>query len=252
MRAGDKARRRHGDAATAPWRPRLGKPKLHGGLCLLLLATAAFGAGGFPQADESLQYTVNWPSGLSLGEGRLDARKSAAGWEFELQLDAAVPGYAVADRYRSLANGELCSQEFEKNSVHGRRTAREKTVFDYRRNLARRNTVNGGKSELPIPACAHDALAFVFHVRRELAQGRVPPPQAVLFGSPYQVRLDFGGPQMVAANERREQADRVAVSFKGPASAMNFEVFFARDAARTPLVIRVPFALGTFSMELVR
>ena len=57
---------------------------------------------------------------------------------------------------------------------------------------------------------------------------------------------------MVAVNERREQADRVAVSVKGPASAINFEMFFARDAARTPLVIRVPFALGTFSMELVR
>jgi hypothetical protein len=31
-----------------------------------------------------------------------------------------------------------------------------------------------------------------------------------------------------------------------------FEVFFARDAARTPLLIRAPFALGAISMELVR
>ena len=45
-----------------------------------------------------------------------------------------MPGFAVADRYRSLANAELCSQEFEKNSVHGKRKTREKTVFDYRRN----------------------------------------------------------------------------------------------------------------------
>jgi hypothetical protein len=29
-------------------------------------------------------------------------------------------------------------------------------------------------------------------------------------------------------------------------------MFFARDAARTPLVIRVPLSAGTFSMELVR
>jgi hypothetical protein len=29
-------------------------------------------------------------------------------------------------------------------------------------------------------------------------------------------------------------------------------MFFARDAARTPLVIRVPLSVGTFSMELVR
>lgn len=226
--------------------------KRPGLMCGLLAATAAWSAGGFPQTDESLNYTVNWPSGLSLGEGRLEAKKTAAGWEFDLLLDAAVPGFAVADRYHSLANADLCSLEFEKNAVHGKRTAREKTAFDYRGGVARRDTIGGGKSKLPIAACARDALAFVFHARRDLAQGRVPPPQAVLFGAAYQVRLEFTGPQAVTANERREEADRVAVSVKGPASAVNFEVFFARDAARTPLVIRVPFTLGTFSMELVR
>jgi hypothetical protein len=29
-------------------------------------------------------------------------------------------------------------------------------------------------------------------------------------------------------------------------------MYFARDAARTPLLVKVPFALGKFSMELVR
>ena len=29
-------------------------------------------------------------------------------------------------------------------------------------------------------------------------------------------------------------------------------MYFARDAARTPLVMRAPFALGTFSVELQR
>jgi hypothetical protein len=29
-------------------------------------------------------------------------------------------------------------------------------------------------------------------------------------------------------------------------------MFFARDAARTPLIIRVPLSLGTFSLELAR
>ena len=61
-------------------------------ICGFLLAVTMWGAQGFPQADETLNYTVNWPSGLSLGEGRLEAKKNAAGWEFDLQLDAAVPG----------------------------------------------------------------------------------------------------------------------------------------------------------------
>jgi len=53
-------------------------------------------------------------------------------------------------------------------------------------------------------------------------------------------------------DERRTDADRIVVAMKGPASDLNFEIFFSRDASRTPLLVRVPLALGTFSMELVR
>jgi len=44
----------------------------------------------------------------------------------------------------------------------------------------------------------------------------------------------------------------VTASVKGSASEIGFEVFFLKDAARTPALVRVPLALGTFSMELVR
>jgi hypothetical protein len=42
------------------------------------------------------------------------------------------------------------------------------------------------------------------------------------------------------------------VTVQGPASEITFEMFFARDAARTPLVIRVPLSPGMFSLELAR
>jgi hypothetical protein len=38
----------------------------------------------------------------------------------------------------------------------------------------------------------------------------------------------------------------------GPTSTIKFEMYFARDAARTPLLIRVPLQMGSFAMELVR
>ena len=69
-------------------------PAVH---ALVLLAYAAAYGGGFPASDETLSYTVNWPTGLSLGEGRMTASHSAATkdtpdrWEFRLALDAAVP-----------------------------------------------------------------------------------------------------------------------------------------------------------------
>ena len=224
---------------------------------VLLLTPATFG-GGFPVSDESLSYTVNWPTGLSLGEGRMTASHSPATsnspdrWNFQLTLDAAIPGFAVSDRYRSSASGGFCSTSIEKESTHGLRKSQEKTVVDAARRIAERSTPGGGKSEVSVPDCARDALTFVYYLRRELSQGRIPPPDTVLFGAKYQVRLEYTGPQMVTVNGKKAEGDRVIAHLKGPASDQTIELFFARDPARSPLVIRVPFSLGTFSMELVR
>ncbi|HWB95449.1 MAG TPA: DUF3108 domain-containing protein [Bryobacteraceae bacterium] len=215
-------------------------------------AGPAAAQSGFPFTSETLNYSVNWPSGLSLGEGHLRATTGTDGWEFEMSRDASVPGFTVHDRYRSTASPNLCSLEFEKDLTHGSRRSREKTLFAYAEGIARRTTLNGGQSEISISDCAKDALDFLFFARRELGQGKVPPPQTVLFGAAYEVRMEYTGLQKVAVNEARLDADRVTVAFRGPSSNFSFEIFFARDAARTPLVIRAPFALGSFSMELVR
>jgi hypothetical protein len=39
---------------------------------------------------------------------------------------------------------------------------------------------------------------------------------------------------------------------KGPKADFAFDIFFARDAARTPLSVRIPLPLGVFSLDLVR
>jgi len=219
---------------------------------LFLPAWLALASGlaqtGFPFQEETLAYTLNWPSGLSLGDGRMTARRVASGWEFELKLDASLPGIlTITDRFRSVEQNS-CSVEFEKEAVHGPKKTRETTQFDTAAGMARRATHNGGTSTLAIAACVQDALAFLYYTRRELGQGRVPPPTTIYFGAPYQIRLEYAGAQSYGG----AVADRVVAAVKGPASRHAFEILFARDAARTPLSIRVPFPLGTFSMELVR
>lgn len=94
-------------------------------------------------------------------------------------------------------------------------------------------------------------MAFTYYARVELGQGRVPPPQQVFFGSPYNVRMDYAGAQNIQTEQKTVVADRLAVAVKGPRSDFNFEIFFARDPARTPLRILIPTALGTFTLELV-
>ncbi|HWR54524.1 MAG TPA: DUF3108 domain-containing protein [Bryobacteraceae bacterium] len=225
-------------------------------LLTALIASAAWAgqnkpaAAPVPFANETLSYTINWPSGLSLGEGRMTANRSGEEWRFGLALDASIPGFTLTDTFASLAAGEFCSREFVKKSTHGKRKTDEKTTFEPDRRIATRETTGGGKSEISIEACPRDALAFLYYVRRELSHGRVPPPQTVYYGAAYQVRLEYGGAQAIRVNDKPYTADRIMTTFKGPASNFTFEMFFARDAVRTPLVIKVPLMLGTFSMEL--
>lgn len=215
---------------------------------------AAASAQTPPLGEETLNYAVNWPSGLSLGEGRMEAKKAGDRWEFALTLEAALPGFAVNDRYRSIAGPkDFCSLEFEKEATHGKRKARERTSFDLGKAVATRETLGGGgKSELPIPACPKDALTFLYYMRSELSQGRLAPAQTIFFGAPYQVKLEYGGTQNLRIGETRVEADRLTAVVKGPASNTTFELFFAREAARPLVLVRVPFSMGVFSMELVR
>jgi hypothetical protein len=223
--------------------------------CFFLIAACPWAADaptGFPFTGEDLRYSVNWPSGLSLGEGHFRARRVPEGWDFSFTLSAAIPTYSVVDRHRALATTELCSLRLEKDSVRGSRKTREETVFDSSSNLATRTTVNGGKSEFSIPACPRDGLTFLFYTRRELGQGRVPPPQEIFFGAGYRMRLVYTGPQTLTIGGRPSVTDHLQASLKGPKSDWTFDMFFARDPARTPLLVRVPFALGSFSLELIR
>jgi hypothetical protein len=227
-------------------------------LCLLLPLLGAPAQtddqSGLPFQDESLHYTVNWPSGLSLGEANLTAHRAAGGWDFELTLDAGVPGLRIADRFHSVTRPDLCSVQLNREISHGARKTSEKTVFDYDDGIAHRTSLNGGgTSNVPIPKhCAWDGLGFLFVARRALAQGTAMPRQEILLGPPYSIGLEHTGEQTVTVGGKPAVSDRVAVSVKGPASSSNFELFFARDAARTLLVARIPSSLGTISLELSR
>ncbi len=207
---------------------------------------------------ESLHYNINWPSGLSLGEASLSgtrekpSEKSPESYDFQFSLDAGIPGFAVADKYRSEASKDFCSIEFDKNVSHGSKKADEKTTFDSEKGTATRETKDGGKSDVTTTSCAKDALDFLYYVRRELAQGRIPPRQQVYFGSPYQVSLDFAGTQMIKVGEKSVEADRLNGSLKGPQSDASFEIYFLKDSARTPALVKVPLAVGTLSMELMK
>lgn len=228
-------------------------------LSLALLALfpflAAFAQPGFPFTDETLRYNLSWQNGTSVGEATLTAYRSAAGWNLTAALHAGVPGFALVDQLQSAVDQGLCSQEFERSLTHGGKRTGEEITFDQRAGSATRTTVfpvGGGKTEFSIASCSRDALAFIYYARVELGQGKVPAPQYVYFGSAYTVTLQYAGPENIASGGKPVVADRVHAAVKGPKADFQCDLFFARDAARTPLAIRIPLPLGAFSLDLVR
>ena len=215
---------------------------------------AAPGPTGFPFTDEDLNYSVNWPSGLSLGEGHLHAKHTGGNWNFTLAIDAGVPGYAVKDTYHSASVPDFCSVSFERSTSHGSRTTQEKETINRDRSTVTRETLSkeGGKSDFAVPMCVKDALTYLFFTRRELGQGRVPGTQQILFGGLYEIRMSYAGAPMISVGNKQEQSDQVTCTVKTASSQYTFDVYFARDAARTPLLIAAPLAMGKFSMELIR
>ena len=220
------------------------------------LLPAADQLTGFPFQNETLRYRVIWPGGQSLGDVTVSAQKTEDGWSFDLSTTLTIPLVPIADKYHATAKGlDLCSVTLRRELSHGSKKVIEKTELDQKRNLAQRQTVvpaGGGTSELQLPTCGRDALTFQFLARREMGQGRVPPAGKVFFGSGYDVKTNYTGPLEIPVAGKATVTDHLDVTVKGPASEFALEIFYARDAARTPLLIKIPLSMGAVSLELVR
>ena len=78
-------------------------------LIALALCMTAAGQPADQATEEVLSYSINWPSGLSLGEAQFTAKPAGAGRAFHLALLASMPGFPVQDDYRSRATADYCS-----------------------------------------------------------------------------------------------------------------------------------------------
>ena len=197
---------------------------------------------------ESLRYVIKWPSGLNLGEASLNS----SGLTFTFEVDASLPAYTIHDRYTSSTTAQLCTVRFERETQHGSKKTNERIVIAADGKI-KRETVNGGSTEIPASSCAHDALALLFATRLSLQQGKLPAAQTVLFGSGYPVRFENSGTENITVSDKPALADKVTCILTLPKSGdYRIEMYFLRDLTRTPALVRAPFALGTFTLELVR
>ncbi len=204
-------------------------------------------------ADEALTYAISWPSGLGVGKADFRARHTDPGWRLRATLRASLPEIEINDVFVSLADDALCSIEFEKHARHGAKRAHESLRFGptavRRINLAGRAGDPAGVE--PAAGCSRDALAFLYHLRRDLAAGRMPSGADIFFGARYRLQLRYAQTRTVVLNGERRIADELLASVRGPASEHSFSVHFGRDEARTPLLFQVEVANARFTMQLL-
>ncbi len=226
-------------------------------LALLALAAATALAPGEEPASpipdsEQLMYTIAWPSGLPVGRASLRARTLDPGWRFEMTLRATLPSIEIDDVFVTRTDSDLCSEVFEKHVRHGERRAHESLRFGP--GLVERFNLEAPAQEAPGRTasgdCARDALAFLYYLRQDLAAGRIPSAGSIFFGAAYRIRLRFVRPRRLTMGEDSRLADEFRAVVEGPASRHEFSVFMGQDEARKPLLFRMEFDEGTFSMQL--
>ena len=220
------------------------------GLGMGLLAAETPEAAPFA-SGEVLRYDIVWPSGLRMGEARFTANSNQAGWAFSADVSGNLPVLSIEDKYESKTDFSLCSVSFKKVVSHGKKKQDEEVTFNQAENRAlRRNLANGTTQDLIVPPCARDALTYLYALRQDLAQGRVPPPDDFNFGPQFQISVSYVETREIEAAGKTQPADRLLVDVNGGENPVNIAMFLAQDAARTPVLIRVPFELGTFSLKL--
>ena len=141
---------------------------------------------GFPFTDEDLNYSLNWPSGINLGEAHLHAKRAGAKWDFAIHTRSGHPGFRGAGTSIAAQSApDLCSMSFDRSTVHGLAQGEKGNQSTRGRGIATRVSKGGRRdSEFRCRSCVKDALTYLFYTREELGQGRVPAAQKILLRRP--------------------------------------------------------------------
>jgi uncharacterized protein DUF3108 len=201
-----------------------------------------------------LSFNLIWPSGITLGEATLTASRAGKQIHLEASVVADIPQYHVGYTFASDADENLCSIRFSETLREGRSTRETTFDFDQAKHVVRR-TRGGRTTESPIPDCARDPVALLYHFRRQLAAGllKVGTPEATgefYLGDNYTVHYDAIAAESVKVGSKTPGGDRFLIRVQDHGEERSFEVWIRTDASRAPVAVRVPLSLGTLAAEL--
>ena len=199
---------------------------------------------------EKLVYRLLWPSGVILGEAVFQVASSGEQVQFRLDVEAQVPQYNLRDSFRSTATRVgLCSLQFRQEIKEGTRVWEETIEFDQQNRQARRT--RGGQTFIAtVPVCAREPLVFLYIIRSQLIEGKLPASGVVHLAADYDVRIEAAGTERVTFRGQSRDAEKYSVTYSSPNREKTFTVWFSTDSARLPLQVRIPFPIGELSAVL--
>ena len=243
-------------------------------LAALLLPPPHTAADGVPgartglPAREDLFYQVEWRL-ITAGKVHLswsaNHQPGDPGWQTGLQMESTglvSKLFKVKNQYNSLLRSDLCAVSSKLDAHEGRRHRETSVTFDSEARKASllekdlvKNTVLDTK-EIDIPACVHDVVGALYHLRTL----RLDPGESIT------VPVSDG---KKSANARVEAQQREEVKTpSGTYQAIRYEAFLFNnvlyrrnahlyvwltdDARRLPVQIRVrmQFTIGTITLQL--
>jgi hypothetical protein len=236
-------------------------------LCAFVLASVAHGQLAAPQANfsfpqkQTLTYSVDWrvfPAGTAV------LHFESLGDRLRLTANADTSGainllFHVSDRFQSTFDRQKgCTEEFDKQTVEGRRQVNSTLRIDYGQNksiLDEKNQVTGQTKhvETPISGCVTDLLTGMFYAASQpLTPGRsfVFPvvdaqktvPVTMRVESREEIKTTLGTFKTVRV---QPTADAGVVKNRG-----NIWIWYTDDERHLPVQMRARLFWGTITFRL--
>ncbi len=236
-------------------------------LCAFVLASVAHGQLAAPQPNfsfpqkQTLSYSVDWrvfPAGTAV------LHFESLGDRVRLTANADTIGainllFHVSDRFQSTFDRQKgCTEEFDKQTVEGRRQINSTLRIDYGQNksiLDEKNQVTGQTKhvETPVPGCVTDLLTGMFYAATQpLTPGRsfvVPVvdaqktvPVTMRVESREEIKTALGTFKTVRV---QPTADAGVVKNRG-----NIWIWYTDDERHLPVQMRARLFWGTITFRL--
>lgn len=236
-------------------------------LSALLLAAVAHGQLAAPQSNfsfpqkQTLTYSVDWrvfPAGTAV------LRFEAVGDHERLTANADTIGainllFHVSDRFQSTFDRQKgCTEEFDKQTVEGRRQINSTLKIDYGQNksiLDEKNQVTGQTKhvETAVPGCVTDLLTGMFYVASQpmvpgksfvipVVDAQKTVPVTMRVESREEIKTTLGVFKTVRV---QPTADAGVVKNRG-----NIWIWYTDDERHLPVQMRARLFWGTITFRL--